>query len=806
MRGLWRRIGLGLLVLPALLLVAAGGGFLWLRSGLPRDEGTLRLAGLTAPVTVIRDRDGVPLIRATSEADAYFALGFVHAQDRLWQMELHRRIPAGRLAELFGAQALPVDRLMRTIGLYRRIVASMDGLPPEVRRALAAYAAGVNAWLAARTGPLPPEFLLVGLTPEPWRPVDALAWGALMTMRLSGNWRGELLRARLARRLGPTRLKVLFPDAADDTPATLPDRRALYRRLPLDRLWAALPRCTVPSTASNEWVVSGRRSATGKPVLANDPHLGFTAPGLWYLARIETPELKLTGATVPGVPFTILGHNGTIAWGFTTTTSDVEDVFIEKLDPTDPTRYLTPDGPRRFTRRTETIKVRGGTDVTLEIRETRHGPVLDGLLPADPALPGRGYVLALAATYLAPDNGTATAMYRLNRARDWRGFVAALRSWSAPQQNIVYADIQGNIGFYAPGRVPIRRAGDGFMPAPGWTGSHDWIGVIPFAALPNVYNPAGGVIVNANNRVVPPGYPYFISRDWSLPYRANRILKMLATRPRLTLDGAARMQADIRSLMARDMLPLLLRFPATGARDRKARAVLRRWDGAMDRTRPEPLIFSAWMRALARALFADETGALYPARLRRRPRVLRTMLTRDTRWCDDVRTTARRESCGARVAAALATALADLTKRYGAEMKSWRWGAAHRASFRNRVLERVPVIGGWANIDIATDGGDFTVNRGTTNPGDAKHPFRHVHGAGFRAIYDLSDLGRSRFMQATGQSGNPFSRHYRDLNRRWRDFDTLRLSASPKALLAAGGKRLILVPAAETPQPKPVKE
>lgn len=790
MKWLWR----GLAALLALGAAAGAGAWLYARASLPALEGRVAVKGITAETEIIRGPRGVPLIRARSEADAYFALGYVHAQDRLFQMELLRRIPAGRLSEAIGAAGLKADKFLRLLGARRLAAASLKRMRPDTRAALAAYAAGVNAWLATRDGPLPPEFAILGIEPEPWTPVDSLGWGALMSLQLSGNWSGELLRARLFNTLSVEQVEDIYTRYPGDGPVTLPKEAALYRQLPLGRLYAALPWPTASvHTASNAWVVAGRHTSSGKPVLANDPHLGFSAPNLWYLARIEAPGLTLSGATVPGVPFHVLGHNGKIAWGFTTTTADQRDLFIEKLAPGDPAAYMTPDGPRPFAVRTEVIKVKGGGDVVLTVRETRHGPVLSDILEKHEQIAGEEFVLAAAASFLRPDNLTAQAVYRLNRANDWESFKAALRDWQGPVQNITYADTAGNIGLYMPGLIPIRKKGDGFVPAPGWTGHWDWQGFIPFEDLPHSYNPAAGRIANANNRVPGPDYPHFISRDWEAPYRAQRLNNLLAVKGPMTLDRSAAMQADTLSLAARDLLGHLRSVSPKTERERAALRLLRAWDLRMDRQKAAPLIYTAWSAELWRLLTADELGKHARKLTRVRPRAIRRMLEERTIWCDDVTTKPKQESCADIVQAALAAALDRIEAEIGGGLDAWRWGDVHRAQFTHRVFDFIPVLRDTINISIPTDGGDYTLNRGT--PALAgKRPFRHVHGAGFRAIFDLSNLDASRFAQATGQSGHPLSPHWRDLNRPWRDFKWLTMPGSREKALANGGRVLTLAP------------
>src|SRR5205823_12310931 len=429
-----------------------------------------------------------------------------------------------------------IDRQMRVLGLYRLAEAEVKLLSPPVRRGIEAYAAGVNAFLASRSGALPPEFLLLRFAPEPWRPADSLVWGKLMELLLAGNYRGELARARLARTLSAEELAFLYPEYPDDAPTTLAALAAIYRRLPLDRLYAALPPSVGPIYASNNWVVDGAHSTSGKPLLANDPHLPFGAPGFWYLARLKTPEREIAGGTVPGAPFVVIGHNDRIAWGFTTTTGDVEDLFIEQIDPANPGRYLTPDGSAAFMTREEIIEVRGAAPVRLTVRATRHGPVLSDVLPEGTA--ESGYVLALQTSFLDPDDRTADALWNINRVRDWTGFRAALANVVGPQQNIVYADTGGTIGFIAPARIPIRKSGNGWMPVPGWTGAYDWAGYIPFHELPQATDPPAGHFASANNKIVPESYPYFVSRDWDLPNRVERIEELLGAEPRQSLAAS----------------------------------------------------------------------------------------------------------------------------------------------------------------------------------------------------------------------------------------------------------------------------
>ena len=786
----------GLLALLASL--AGGGGLLWLRASLPDLEGNHDIAGLGAPVEVLRDGDGLVTIRAGNELDAARALGYVHAQDRLWQMDFMRRTGAGRLSEVIGPETLALDRLLRGLGLYRAAAASLAQLSPEARALFEAYSEGVNALIAEPGGPWPPEFHLLRSAPEPWRPADSLVWGRLMALQLSSNWSDEIRRLRLAERLTPEQIDFLWPAYPDDGPVTLgalkprqPEQGMHRQAAPSYAGLAAaagdpadiLPWTWAPKDASNLWVLSGKRTESGKPILANDPHLGLEAPGLWYLVRIETPGLTLAGATTPGMPLLLAGHNGQIAWGFSTTHGDTQDLFIERPSKGKPGYYDTPEGPRPFTTREETIAVRGQAPDRLTLRETRHGPVLSDLRPSyGEALPD-GQLLALAWPALRADDRSAEALYRLNRARDWPGFLAAMKDFHSPLQNVGYADTGGTIGLLAAGRVPLRKSGDGRAPLPGWTGAGDWRGFIPFAELPRVKNPPDGRLVNANNRIVGTGYPYLITADWPDPHRARRIEQLLNREAPATVDGSRLVQQDIVSLGAARLLPLLLERVSAPSDDRTALALslLRQWDLRMARERPEPLIFTAWMAALADALLADELGPSGGGFRRTEADLLADILTKGQSWCDDVATPGQ-EDCATQVAAALATALHGLEQRFGSHMGSWRWGQAHVARFPHPVLRHIPLLGDWLGFAVEAGGGFYTVNRGGARlGGPSETRFEDVHGPGFRAVYDLADLDNSRFMIATGQSGNPLSPLYGSLAKRWRDGDYLKLVGDGKA-------------------------
>jgi len=757
-----------------LLLVVVAGAFLWLHSSTTPLEGTIKLQGLSGPVTIERDAAGVPTITATTDNDAAFAMGFVHAEDRLFQMDLMRRAVAGRLSELFGPDALGTDKFMRTLGLYRAGAKQFDALSPQVQAGFKAYAEGVNAFLKSRRGALPPEYYLLNATPEPWTAADTLSWGKIMGLQLSGNFRGEILRARLAQKLTIEQIETLYPEYPKDAPTAIGKAASLLKDIDLGPLYAALPEVVGLHYASNNWVVDGTHSASGKPLLANDPHLGFSAPGVWYLARIVLPNLKIEGATAPGVPAIVIGHNEKIAWGFTTTGTDIEDLFVEKLDPANPGRYLTPEGSAAFETRPETIRIRGAAPLEITVRTTRHGPVVSDLGGNFGA--GEGQVLAMQAVFLEDGDQTPDALWNMNRAKDWESFRGALRTFGGPQQNMVYADVDGNIGFIAPARLPIRAKGNGWMPVPGWTGEYDWTGYVPFEEMPSQYNPSAGRIVSANNKIVPEDYPHFITRDWDIPNRAIRINQMLDETPRQSPESSSAIQADSLSLMAKDLLPLMLRIAPPNERAKAAMDRLRAWDARMTGAAPEPLIFTAWLRDFNRVVLAEKLGPAFDDYWDLRPAVAKAMLTGQTQWCAN-------SNCDQALATSLDRTLADLAKSYGDDMSAWRWDTPHRAIFNHPVLSHIPVLKSLFALEIPADGGYDTVNRGNTSIGSQIAPFADVHGPGMRMIVDMADPSAATFLVTPGQSGNPLSRHFGDLMQSWRDFRWLKLGGAARQKL-----------------------
>ncbi len=778
-----------------LALLAVAGAFVVLLfllalSTFPRASGTVKVSGLSASVTIVTDAHGVPTIRAASEDDALFALGYVHARDRLWQIEYQRRIGSGRLAEILGPRLVETDRFLRTIGFRRAAESAWRGLSSGQRRLVEAYTRGLNAYLASSTA-RPIEFRILRCPVAPFEPVDSLAWAKLMAWDLAGNARNEIRRARFIAAVGEKRAAELLPPVPE-TPTILEDGEWVppsapvvsrfpfpVSRLPaplLARLDDLLGRMGAPGgddgTGSNSWVLAGSRTVSGKPILANDPHLGLRTPSVWYLARLEAPDYEVAGATLPGVPGVIIGRNARIAWALTSLEPDVQDLFVEELDPRDPSRYLWRGSSHPFESRREAIRVRGGRDVVVEVRRSVHGPIVTDVMEGASAL---GRAVALRWTALDENDSTAEAIEGVNRATSWSEFLEAVRRFHAPAQNFLYADADGHIGYTASGAIPIRPRADGLLPVSG-AGADDWTGYASFEALPRVLDPARGYLVTANNRVASTRYPDAISRDWPEPYRARRITQRILAKDRLRVADVESIQLDRVSLQASELLPLLLRTTPADAPSRDALARLSKWNREFAPGSAAAAIYAAWYTELAR-MPEDELGATPSGTVR--SRFLIGALRSESSWCDDVRTPAR-ETCAGFRTKTLRDAVALLRRRLGPDPGRWRWDRLHHARFPHAIFEAVPGLRSIFSLEAPQGGDASTVNVGAYRLDGS---FRMTDGPSYRQIVDLSEANAALFVHTTGQSGNVFDRRYRDLLPLWRRGEYFRIGDGSRSLL-----------------------
>ena len=804
----------------ALLAVAALlAGIVFFAAGVVRSTfaaaaGTVRVGAIAGPVRIETDSHGVVTIRASSAGDAFFGLGYAHARDRLWQMEFQRRIAAGRLSEILGRRLVETDRFLRTIGFRRAAESALKGLSAAARSQLDSYAAGVNAFLASSSA-RPLEMRLLRVNPEPFTAADCLGWEKIMAWDLaSGNAASEIRRARIVAAIGQQKAAELFPDVPeqptiiqDDEWKTISDFGVRISDLRGPRQRTSSPEFRVPSPdtwasleqrfallddlgfggetiGSNSWVISGSRTKSGRPILANDPHLGLRAPSVWYLARLEAPGLSIAGATLPGLPSVIIGHNSRIAWGLTSLEPDVQDLFLERADPKDPSRYFHAGGWRTFDSRTETIRVRGGGEESIRIRESIHGPIVTDVLDGAKRLgdPKAGPpAVALRWTGLDPPDPTTEAFLGMATAGSWSDFVSAASRLTIPAQNLVYADVDGHIGYTASGLVPIRPRADGTLPVPG-TGEDDWTGYIPFESLPRVLDPPRGFIATANNRVVSRRYPYPITLDWPEPYRAARITERILAVPRIGLEDAAAIQLDRVSLQARELLPLLLDTRPDGSEAARILARLKDWNREFSPDSDAASIYAAWYAKLSE-MPQDELQDIPAGNVR--SRFLIRALQSESPWCDNVATPAK-ESCGEWKSASLSRAVALLEEKMGTDPRRWRWGKIHHARFPHGVFDRVPLLRAFFSLEAEAGGDASTVNVGAYRRDGS---FLMTDGPSYRQVLDLSDFSRSLYVNTTGQSGNVFDRHYRDFLPLWRDGRYVRFGEGPMETLTLEPKR-----------------
>ena len=801
MRAVTVLVGLGLL---------AGLVLYWFLSrSLVDYSEDFTLPGISAPVEIVHNNDSVPHIFGQTDADVFFALGFVHAQDRLWQMTMLRRTAQGRLSELFGERTLPVDELMRRLDLYGLALQSVKAQDPGTLAALEAYSAGVNAWInqinQGARGRGAPEFWLFSPEISAWAPADSIAILKLMALQLSDQAASEVLRAELSLVLPADRLADILPEDPGTGVAALPDYATLVPgALPGAPVkTAALPFSPLPAPgmagASNAWAAEARRSAAGGALLASDPHLGFTAPTIWYLARLELSTGGVIGGTIPGVPVVLVGRSEEMGWGLTTANLDDQDVVIEKLNPENPEEYALPDGNwARFDSRQTIVTVKDANPVTLTLRWSRNGPVLPGTHFNLAAVTPAGHVAALSWTALSGADTSITAAMRVMRSQSVAEAIEAGRLHIAPAQNLMLAGPDG-IALQVIGALPMRdpaHPSQGRMPSPGWNPAVGFKGIFEYAENPRFVNPPSGILGNTNNKTVDRPFPRHLSFVWGDTQRIKRWLTLMQTREVHTRESFIEAQLDTVNPTARALLPLIAADlwygdapAADGTPERlrqRALALLAEWNGEMNEHMPEPLIAEAWIRALMDRLVRDELGPLADS-FTHTDAVFIERVFRDTAgasvWCDVIQSAAV-ESCTDTARAALDEALLRLTEQYGPNLESWRWGDAHIATHDHAVLGEVPFLKWFVNIRQSTSGGDDTLMRGRTK-GTGPNPFLNVHGAGYRGVYDFADPDSSVFISATGQSGHPLSTHYDDLGELWRRGEYIPMSLDPDLARAA---------------------
>jgi penicillin G amidase len=768
------RVVLGALVLVLLAAAAGTGWVAWrFQSSRPQQTGEVQLEAFNGRAWIVRDENATAHIFGDSDEDVYFALGYTHASERFFQMDLARRFVQGRLSELFGERALRADAQARIKGFPQASQAILANLSNESRSAVDAYVAGVNARL--ESGTPAPEYTILRAAPQPWQAADTAALTLYLADSLAAGTTEDVERASLRELLTPEQFSQFRSQYPAWGPTTLKDEDVSaafgdIQQVPLPAIIHEAPfgdALSQPDNlpGSNAWVVDGSRTVSGSPLLANDPHLSLGAPSIWYMVRLELEDTPVVGASTPGTPFVILGRNAYGAWGFTNTGFDVID-YVER-DPASVT----------LTERTETIRVKGGDDVELVVRESDLGPVLD---PAYFSLDGfdtANRVVILRSTVTDPGNDVADATHRIMHSTGWDSFVEATRGWTAPMQNMHYAGVDGTIGYSTAGLLPIRNE------------AGDWTGFVPFDELPRIANPQGGSIASGNNLVAGEAYPYPLPGSYGV-YRAPRIEALLDETPSHSLASFNAMQMDVTSEFARRIHADLISATPETDLGLEALSIMERWTGDLSVDGPEGLIFSAWVKALSHAIYADELGGEFERFFFPRRLFLENVLTGDaSSWCDNVETESR-ESCAVTAGLALDTAMNELAVLYGPDPSLWNWGELHQASF-DHPLTGVPLVGDWFTVRTPVGGDGSTLN--VAHFSYRSDDYSVYHGPSLRAVYDLSDLDASRFIHAPGQSGHPWSRHYSDLAERWAAGDSYEIRTDWTPDTAPDGSRTLIL-------------
>ncbi len=792
------------LALAGLTALAAFGAYWFASRSLPDYGASYRLEGPRGTIEIVRDTWNVPHVFAATDVDVYFGLGFAHAQDRLWQMTLARRTAQGRLAELFGPGEVQTDALMRRLDIYGAAAASVAVQDGYTLAALEAYAAGVNAWIATvnteALGRGAPEFFLFRPEIAAWAPADSIALMKLAALSQTGQIGAEVRRAQLSLVLPGDRLLDLLPDAEGPGVAALPRYAELAPGVQPVRTASAGPtgrfsplRPAGLEGASNAWAAQRSRAAGGTALLANDPHMGFSAPPPWYLARLDLASGAVIGGTYPGVPAVLVGRSDRLAWGLTAAHADDQDLFLEELNPADPTEYRTETGWENLEVRPTIVQVRDAAPITVRVQSTRNGPVLPGDHEAIGTVTPPGHVMALGWTGLRRDDTSLSFALSLMRAGTVEAALEAVPLAVAPVQNLVLADAEGAIAMATTGALPRRDAAhqsQGRYPAPGWVPANRWQGWLPPEANPRFVNPEGGILGNTNNKVVDRPFPLHIGFDWGDTQRVQRWQRLMQAREVHTRDSFVEAQLDTVAPDAVTLLALVggeLWFTGeaapAGTPERlrqEALNLLAAWNGEMNEHMPEPLIYAAWMRALQERLIRDEIGPLSAIFTHVEPLFIERVF-RDIDgaavWCNVIQSTAE-ETCTDIARMALDDALVWIGETHPGAIESVRWGDAHEAVHGHSILGDFPVLNWFVNIRQSTSGGDHTLMRGLTQ-GTGAAPFRNVHGAGYRGVYDFSDPDSSVYVIAGGQSGHFLSRHYDDLGELWRRGEYVPMTLDP---------------------------
>lgn len=760
----------------ALSVIAVAIGYYLVTRSFSKTSGTIDVNGLSQEVEINWDEYGVPHIEAHSEHDAFFAVGFVHAQDRLWQMELFRRAGSGRLSEILGDRTLSIDKMFRTLKFWRQAQKLSQALDQQTRAALQAYSDGVNEYIATHKGHFPIEFDMLNFEPEPWTVEHSILLSRLMAWELNYARWVDLLLGELVQQFGADTAKEIFPYWPEDAPLIIPKefkgKKIADNLLPFfeaEGNYRSLFGLRPLETGSNAWAVSGAKSTTGKPILANDPHLILMAPARWYELHMTAPGIDVAGMSIAGDPFVILGRNQRIAWGVTNAMMDDEDFYVEQVDSLQhPTRYRLNNEWRPIQEEIDTIFVKGALPVVLSVYSTHRGPIVNKFEPTAQNI--NALVSMRWVGYEASNE--AGAFYRLDKANNWQEFQEALKLFAVPAQNFVYADVDGNIGYILGGWLPIRTTKGPTLPFPGWTTEYDWHGFVPIHQMPRIFNPAEGFVAAANNKIIDDSYPYYISNHWESPWRSIRINEILKEPGKFSMEDNERLQFDLVSTHAREVVPVIRRaFDSTTVTDPDVKTMLeyfKNWNFEMRKEDVSTTLFQATITRMVFNMFHNRMGdrlyGLYDTLASTPLSALSHLLKNpDSEWFDDPRTPIR-ETRDDMIRKSVSDALRDLHAGIGGELKEWRWGRVHTVTFEH-LSGANALLAGFFNVGPFPIGGSHS----TVNVGQffLAHPFKSAVGASMRQIFNLADINDTRTVVPPGQSGQVFSSHYKDQIAMW---------------------------------------
>ena len=710
--------------------------FVQIQGSIPRIKGTIALAGLGAEVRVARDEWGIPHIIAQNEKDLFFACGYVHAQDRMWQMELLRRAGFGRLSEIFGKRTLENDKFMRNIGLKEAVKRDLEKLSPSMREFLQSYSDGINSWINTRKFNWPPEFMLLRYRPQAWQPSDSLVIKEIMALLLCEDYKSEAVRGKLVKKLGAKKALQILEEGISESPSEIEGLS-----LPEDLV-------PFPSQGSNNWVLAGSRTESGKPLLANDPHLEISLPPIWHEIHLVSPGLDVIGVSIPGVPLVIIGHNESIAWGMTNSGADVQDLYLEKLNPSGDS-YLDGDKWKPLLRKEETIKVKGRKQPErMEVSWTERGPLVSPLIVKSQR--------PLSLSWTIYEGGrTMEAFYLLDRAKGWHEFVEALKLFDAPSQNFVYADRKGNIGYYLSGKIPLRPELVGLFPFPGWKEEGSWKGILEEDKKPNLFNPGQGFIVTANNKIIPEGFPYYLSFIWEAPFRAERIRELLFQKQKHNVDSFKKIQNDLFSKKGELFLPYILKIKTAEGKAEEALKIFKGWDLLLSSGK-EPALYEAFMRFFQEETFKDDLGKdfqVFDSLFRRKKAGLLRILSNPISPWFDKNETQEIETREEIIKMSLQEACEWLEKNYG-PADNWDWMKINSFTFRH-ALGGVPIFKFFNRGPYPMNGDNSTVRVSSFDLNGSL-------AASYRQIIDLADFSNSICVLSSGESGHFKSRFYDD--------------------------------------------